>query len=216
VTADTTANAAQAHWEEIYSQKAPDQVSWYEPLPETSLALIEEAELPRDAAIIDVGGGTSGLAAQLIVAGYTDVTVVDISAAALRRASGELGSMSKQIEWIEADIRSVAFARRYDLWHDRAVFHFMVTAADRDRYLTVLDKTLRPGGHLILASFGPAGPTSCSGLPVARYGVDELLQAVGGKFALVSFQIQDHRTPGGRTQQFLYAHLRRVTQSTKQ
>jgi SAM-dependent methyltransferase len=198
-----------AHWEGSYAQRAPDQVSWYEPLPKRSLELIQATGLGHDASILDVGGGASSLAARLLAIGYTDLTVADISTTALAHAQAELGSSAAQITWIEADIRTHDFGRRYDLWHDRAVFHFMVDAADRNRYLDVLRKTLKPGGHLVLATFGPQGPTECSGLPVDRYGADDVQQILGDDFTLLSSSIVVHRTPSGRSQQFQYAHLLR-------
>jgi SAM-dependent methyltransferase len=200
---------ARAHWEQVYLEREPETLSWYQPVPETSLRLIEDAGLPRSAGILDAGGGASKLAGDLLAAGYRDVTVVDISQAALQRARRELGSAGQRVRWIEADIRVHDFGRQFDLWHDRAVFHFMVAAADRDGYLMVLRRTLAPGGRLILATFGPGGPTRCSGLPVARYGPDALSHAVGAEFELVSSRLEQHLTPAGRNQPFLYAHLRR-------
>ena len=199
---------AQAHWERLYMEREPEQLSWYQPVPEISLALIEEAGLPLDAAILDVGGGTSKLAGLLVARGYRDVTVADISQAALQRARAELGSAGRPVTWVQADVRVHDFARGFDLWHDRAVFHFMVKAGDRDRYVAVLRRTLRPGGHAILATFSPDGPTHCSGLPVARYEADELSRLVGADFELVSSRLDQHRTPSGRSQSFVYVHLR--------
>jgi SAM-dependent methyltransferase len=161
-----------------------------------------------NAAILDVGGGASRLASELSRSGHTDLTVADISAEALERAKADLGGSSGRVTWIVADMRDHDFNRRFDLWHDRAVFHFMVEAEDRKRYLDSLGKALRPGGHLILATFGPDGPSECSGLPVRRYDADALSQTVGADFELVSSHLTEHRTPSGRIQQFLYAHLR--------
>lgn len=199
---------SRAHWQRIFTDREPEEVSWFEEMPKTSIELIEEAAPPLDAGILDVGGGTSRLAGQLVTAGYTDVTVADISNTALQRARAELGAEANTVKWIEADVRDHDFGRTFDLWHDRAVFHFMVQTADRDRYLAVLRRTLRPGGHLILATFGPGGPTQCSGLPVARYTPDELVPTVGQEFLPVSFRTVQHHTSAGRSQEFLYAHLR--------
>jgi SAM-dependent methyltransferase len=198
-----------AHWERAYTERTADQLSWYEPLPQRSLDLIQATRLDHDARILDVGGGASSLAARLLAMGYADITVADISPAALAHAQSEFGSDVARITWIEADIRSHDFGRWYDLWHDRAVFHFMVDAADRDGYLDVLRKTLRPGGHLILATFGPQGPTHCSGLPVERYGADDIQRILGDDFELISSTLAAHRTPSRRSQQFHYAHLLR-------
>jgi SAM-dependent methyltransferase len=198
-----------AHWERAHTERTADQVSWYEPLPQRSLKLIQATKLDHDASILDVGGGASSLAARLLATGYTDLTVADISPVALAHAQTELGASAARITWIEADIRTHDFGRCFDLWHDRAVFHFMVNPADRNRYLDVLHKTLRPGGHLILATFGPQGPTQCSGLPVDRYGADDVQRILGDNFELLSSTLATHRTPSGRSQQFHYAHLLR-------
>ena len=197
------------HWQDVYEHCEPDQVSWHEPRPEPSLALIAGTAVPLDAAILDAGGGTSALARELLRRGYTDVTVADISAAALRRAREALGDTADRVECVEADLRIHRFDRAYDLWHDRAVLHFMVDEPDRDRYLANLRSAIRPGGHLILATFGPEGPTRCSGLPVRRYGAGELAALLTPEFSLLGSELVDHRTPGGSTQQFLYSHFRR-------
>ncbi len=198
-----------AHWESTYAERTPEKVSWYETRPQRSLDLIQAAGVGHDAGILDVGGGASSLAAQLLDMGYEDVTVADISQTALAHAEAELGGCAARVAWVVADIRTHGFDRRYDLWHDRAVFHFMVSPADRAGYLNVLRRTLRPGGHLILATFGPQGPTQCSGLPVQRYGAEALQQVLGEDFQLVSSSLATHHTPSGASQQFLYAHLHR-------
>jgi SAM-dependent methyltransferase len=196
------------HWERVYAEKEPEEVSWFETVPKTSLAVIAEAVLPATAAILDVGGGTSTLAEHLVRAGYRDVTVADISDTALERARARFSAGdAAAVHWVQADVRSHAFDRTFDLWHDRAVFHFMVDSADRDGYLTVLRRTLRPGGHLVLATFGPDGPPQCSGLPVSRYGRGELSSVLESAFALISCQLEEHRTPTGRLQQFMYTHF---------
>jgi SAM-dependent methyltransferase len=200
--------ATQNHWQRVYDRREPGEMSWYEPAAEISLALIQEAQLPADAAIIDAGGGTSKLASQLLEAGYTDITVADISPQALQRAQLELTDIER-IHWVQADLRSHNFGRRYDLWHDRAVFHFMVDPTDREHYLATLRASLLPGGHLILATFGPDGPTRCSGLHVTRYSTDQLAALLRPEFKLVSSQQTEHTTPSGATQQFIHVHLRR-------
>ena len=198
-----------SHWKRTYAERRIGELSWTESVPAMSLELIAQAGLASDAAIIDVGGGASRLAAELLGLGHSDVTVADISAKALDLAKADLGEDADRVTWVEADVRFHDFGRRFDLWHDRAVFHFMVDAADRDRYLAVLSRSLRPGGHLILATFGPDGPTECSGLPVARYRAEEISSVLGEDYELLSSQLIEHRTPSGRTQQFTYAHLRR-------
>jgi SAM-dependent methyltransferase len=198
-----------AHWDASYSKTTPAVVSWYEPRPQRSLELIQATGLGHEARILDVGGGASRLAAQLLGMGYTDLTVADISPAALVHARAQLGSDAARVTWIEADVRTHDFGRRYDLWHDRAVFHFMVSVADRKGYLNVLRRTLRPGGNLVIATFGPQGPTRCSGLPVQRYDAEDLAGVLGEDFVLASSSLASHRTPSGASQQFLYAHLLR-------
>jgi 2-polyprenyl-3-methyl-5-hydroxy-6-metoxy-1,4-benzoquinol methylase len=202
-------SSERAHWESTYATKATDAVSWYEPRPERSLELIQATGVSHDAGILDVGGGASSLAAQLLGMGYADVAVADISQASLAYAKAELGSDATRVSWIEADVRAHNFGRLFDVWHDRAVFHFMVCAADREGYLEVLRRTLRPGGHLLIATFGPQGPTHCSGLPVQRYRADELQRVLGEDFELISSSLvtahlpepassSSMRTSGGR------------------
>jgi SAM-dependent methyltransferase len=202
-------NESQAHWEKIYRRRDPQAVSWYEPAPEVSLELIDGLGLPREAAILDVGGGASSLAGELLRAGYTDVTVADISTRAMAQAQSHLGDVARRIAWVEADVCTHTFARRYDVWHDRAVFHFMITPADRQGYLDVLRATLRHGGHAIFATFGPYGPEQCSGLPTNRYSVADLSRLLGTGFEPISSHLHEHETPTGATQQFMYLLARR-------
>jgi SAM-dependent methyltransferase len=201
------------HWEQVYEQRQPDEVSWYEPLPQRSLALIGSAQLDKDAAIIDVGGGTSSLAVELVSAGYKDVTVADISARAIEQAREEAGEVGERINWVPADVRRHDFGRPFDLWHDRVLFHFMVDEDDQDAYLATLRASLSPGGGLVIATFGPDGPERCSGLPVRRYGRDELADRLGPEFAEIHSELAIHRTPSGKDQQFLWGHFHRLTSS---
>lgn len=198
-----------AHWESTYAAKQPDRVSWYEPVPRRSLELIDEACLDRAAGIIDVGGGASSLASELLRMGFTDITVADISLSALDCAKAALGRDAIGVNWVQADVRNHDFGRTFDLWHDRATFHFMVEDDDRAGYLATLRRALAPGGHALIATFGPQGPTTCSGLAVQRYDTATLTEAIGGDFALISSDVQVHRTPSGASQQFLYARLQR-------
>jgi SAM-dependent methyltransferase len=194
------------HWEHVYEEKPPGRMSWFEPTPDTSLAMIDSLELPPDAPIIDAGGGASHLAAELLDRGHTDVTVADISGEALELAREALPEPDR-VSWVAADLRSHRFGRRFALWHDRALFHFMVDAADRQAYLATLESSLAVPGHVILATFGPQGPTSCSGLPTARYDAEALAAEFGGVARLASSHLEEHRTPSGTPQQFLFAHL---------
>jgi SAM-dependent methyltransferase len=196
-----------AHWEKTYAERDPDRVSWFQERPIRSLQLIEAAELEPTAGIIDIGGGASNLAAELLRSGYTDVTVADISGGALGRARDALGPDSRRVHWLQADVRTFEFARTFDLWHDRAVFHFMVTAADREAYLAALRRALAPSGHVVILTFGPAGPMQCSGLRVQRYDIYALQATLGPEFRVRRSGLEAHRTPSGNEQQFLYAHL---------
>ena len=197
---------AQEHWNRVYERKGPLELSWFEKVPETSLDLIEEAGMDRSAPVIDVGGGSSRLVGELLDLGYADLTVADISPAALALARAELGDRAEEVRWVEADARSHEFDREFQLWHDRAVFHFMVDPGDRDAYLANLRHSLPPGGQLIIATFGPEAPPTCSGLPVHRYGADELA-ALLPDFELASERRPIHLTPAGREQAFVYARF---------
>jgi ubiquinone/menaquinone biosynthesis C-methylase UbiE len=194
------------HWDHIYVEKEPDAVSWFEPVPRSSLEVIDDLDLPLDAPILDVGGGASRLAAELARRGHSDITVADISSAALDRARAGFPDADR-VSWVVADVRSHDFGRRFGLWHDRAVFHFMVSAEDKRAYLATLERSIEPSGHVVMATFGPDGPTRCSGLPVARYGADGLAAMIGERAELKSWHLEEHRTPSGASQQFLFAHL---------
>jgi SAM-dependent methyltransferase len=198
---------AQEYWERLWTSKDPWEVSWFEASPRRSVEMIEALALPPDAPIIDVGGGASRLAGELLRRGYEDLTVADISHAALEKARSSLGAEATKVKWVVADVRSHDFGRRFAAWHDRAVFHFLVDEHDRDSYLAVLRRSLAPKGHAIIATFGPDGPTRCSGLPVARYSAGELAEAFSSVASLVSDRLEVHETPSGNRQQFLYAHL---------
>jgi 2-polyprenyl-3-methyl-5-hydroxy-6-metoxy-1,4-benzoquinol methylase len=197
------------HWDDVYEQREPEQLSWFDDIPEASLAWIDRTDVALDAAILDAGGGASHLAAELVERGHTDVTVADISSAALDTARAQTEAAGARITWVQADLRSHAFDRLYDLWHDRAVFHFMVDAADREGYLEVLRASIRPAGHLILATFGPDGPEQCSNLPVRRYSAGDAAAQLADDFDLIDSDLTDHPTPGGSVQQFMFAWLRR-------
>jgi SAM-dependent methyltransferase len=197
-----------AHWDEVWSNKSPEGVSWFEPSPRASVEMIESLALSKNAAIVDVGGGASALALELLRRGYDDVTVADISEAALEQARRGFANDSERVKWVITDVRSHSFGRRFALWHDRAVFHFLVDEDDRDRYREVLRRSLDPDGHAVIATFGPDGPTTCSGLPVARYDARGLAEALAPVAELASDHLEVHETPSGNSQQFIYAHLR--------
>ncbi|MHB1272632.1 MAG: class I SAM-dependent methyltransferase [Rhodanobacter sp.] len=197
------------HWETVYRTKAVDAVSWYRPHLDTSLAMIERAVPARDACIIDIGGGEATLVDDLLARGYRNLSVLDISPAAIEVAQKRLGAAAAQVTWLSEDIMQVALpAQRYDLWHDRALFHFLIDAAQRARYVEQLTRALKPGGHAIIATFGPQGPGKCSGLDTVRYDAASLQRELGPRFALIEHTTELHRTPFHTTQQFVYSHFR--------
>jgi SAM-dependent methyltransferase len=201
--------ASKAHWEAVYGSKAPDAVSWYRAHLERSLGLIERACADRAASIIDVGGGESTLIDDLLARGYRQITVLDISQRALDVAQQRLGPRSRQVTWIAADITTAKLpVQAYDLWHDRAVFHFLTEAADRAAYVRQVVSSVKIGGHVIVATFGPEGPAKCSGLDVVRYDADSLHGEFGTAFKLEGSATEIHQTPFGTTQQFLYCLCR--------
>ena len=198
-----------AHWQKVYNTRAPDAVSWYRPHLETSLALIERAAGGCSASIIDVGGGPSTLVDDLLEHGYDNVTVLDISETALELAKTRLGPAGKKIEWLLADVAHAALpAHAYDVWHDRAVFHFLTAAEDRVGYVQNVMHAVKRGGHVIVSTFGPEGPSKCSGLEVVRYDAKSLHDQFGTRFRLVESVNEIHQTPVGNTQQFLYCYCR--------
>jgi SAM-dependent methyltransferase len=199
-----------AHWEAVYKDKSPLEVSWYQQEPALSLDFIARSGLGLDDPIIDVGGGASLLVDSLCGLGYGQLAVLDISGRALAKARGRLGEMALRIQWLEADITSFVPDRRYALWHDRAVFHFLTGVADRAAYVSALKKGLKSGGYLILAAFVVGGPTKCSGLDIVQYDAAKLLAELGAGFELLQQQQEQHRTPGGKVQDFGYYWLRRV------
>ena len=199
----------QAHWDKVYSAKGPDEVSWYRPHLERSLALIRRAVPDLCARIIDVGAGASTLVDDLLQFGYADITVLDISESAIAIAKNRLGDASGAVRWLCADVTKAELPRgSFDLWHDRAVFHFLTAVEDRQQYVRNVARAVKPGGHVIVSTFGPQGPVKCSGLDVRRYSAEELHDEFGGRFELVESSEEVHETPFGTTQQFLYCYCR--------
>jgi SAM-dependent methyltransferase len=200
------------HWEKVYTTKAPDNVSWFQAHAELSMRLIRESCPRRDAAIIDVGGGASTLVDDLLDDGYPNVTVLDLSGAALAESRRRLGERGDTVPWMEADVTRAEFEpHSFDVWHDRAVFHFLTSEADRIAYVRQVLRAVKPGGHVIMATFGSDGPTQCSGLPVMRYAPDELHAEFGDAFTLLAHEEQLHHTPFGTDQQFIYCMCRKMT-----
>lgn len=198
------------HWERVYQSNVPDQVGWFQAHPQMSLQMIANCAVPSAARIIDVGGGASMLVDHLLAMGYENVTVLDIAASALAAAQARLGALAHDVAWIEADLtRADLPSAVFDLWHDRAVFHFLVDAADRARYTAVLRKALKPGGHLIVATFALDGPTRCSGLDTVCYGPEGLCREFGADFRLIESQSETHVTPSGNQQQYIFCRFHR-------
>ena len=200
---------AKAHWEKVYSTKAPDAVSWYRAHLETSLALIERAADAHSTSIIDVGGGESTLVDDLILRGYENLTVLDVSSTAVEVTRKRLGSAGERVHWLVGDITEIELEpNAYDLWHDRAVFHFLTAPELRLAYVRQVMRAVNPGGHVIISTFGPEGPTKCSGLEVMRYDAESLHGEFGGHFRLVESSEELHQTPFGTAQKFLYCYCR--------
>lgn len=195
------------HWEAVWRDHPTETLSWHQEHAELSLALITERVGP-DASIIDVGGGDSPLAGDLLRRGYRDVTVLDVSDAAITQGQQRLGPLAEQVSWIPADVTTYRPARRYQLWHDRAVFHFLTAPNDQQCYAHTAAAAVLPGGWLVIAGFAPDGPEQCSGLPVHRHTSESLTEALEPTFLPVDFSAERHITPAGAVQRFLYATFR--------
>ncbi len=200
------------HWEGIYSTKLATSVSWFQEHAKLSLQLIRGTGVPLSASIIDVGGGSSTLVDDLLNSGYSALTVLDLSAAALAIAQKRLGSRSSEVQWIEANITHAALpTNTYDVWHDRAAFHFLTEPQERHEYVEAVLRAVKPGGHVIVATFAEDGPTQCSGLPVRRYSPNELHAEFGEPFTLLQHTKEEHHTPFGTVQKFIYCYCRKAT-----
>lgn len=197
-----------AHWERVYTTKRETEVSWFQATAAPSLELLTLIGATRSYAIIDIGGGTSRLVDCLIFQGYEDVTVLDLSEAALAAAKNRLGDKANQVNWIAADATTWEPSRKYDVWHDRATFHFLTSSGDQTAYVDRLRRALRSGGHAIIGTFALDGPETCSGLPVARHNADSLRALLGEGFALVDTRRHEHVTPWGATQRFQFSTFR--------
>jgi 2-polyprenyl-3-methyl-5-hydroxy-6-metoxy-1,4-benzoquinol methylase len=199
----------QIHWQNIYQTKDTTQVSWYQEHAGLSLRLIQETGVAVAGHIIDVGGGASILVDDLLAAGYQQVSVLDISGTALDIARNRLGARASAVTWIEADITQVDLPHHaYDVWHDRATFHFLTQPEDRQRYVRVVQHAVKPGGHVIVATFALDGPSQCSGLHVMQFNADSLHNEFGDDFKLIDSLRESHRTPFGTEQHFVYCYCR--------
>ena len=198
-----------AHWEKVYGTKAPESVSWYTPHLETSLNLIQKAASSKASAIIDIGGGEATLVDDLLSKGYTDISVLDISQKAIDVARERIAELADKVHWYCADITTATLPQNYfDIWHDRAVFHFLTEESQREKYIEQVMRSVKHGGYVIMSTFGLEGPEKCSGLDVVRYDAENLHGQFGKKFKLINSSTEIHNTPMGTTQQFLYCFCR--------
>ncbi len=198
------------HWENVYSDKKATEVSWYQQYPECSLNLIQATGIEKSESIIDIGGGASTLVDFLLSSDYQNISVLDISAHAIDQAKHRLAERGAKVNWIEQDITSFVAEQSYDVWHDRAVFHFLTEADDRSKYVKAISNSLRPGAHAIIATFNLDGPEKCSGLEIVRYSTETLLEIFSENFKLIETKTEEHKTPGGKSQSFVYCCFERV------
>lgn len=199
------------HWDHVYTTKPADTVSWFQNRAERSLRLIRETGVSGSAPLIDVGGGASTLVDDLLGSGYTNLTVLDLSKAALEAARKRVGRLSARVRWLEADVTTAMFpASAYEVWHDRAVFHFLTSPEQRLAYVQAVIRTVKPGGHVIVATFAENGPDQCSGLPTRRYSPAALHAEFGQPFELLRKEREDHLTPSGAIQKFIYCYCRKA------
>jgi ubiquinone/menaquinone biosynthesis C-methylase UbiE len=198
------------HWEQVYTTKASDSVSWFQEHAEHSLQMIKDTGLDKEAAVINVGGGASTLVDDLLAEGYSNLAVLDISGAALNVAKQRLGKLADAVKWIEGNITDVELpVHQFDIWHDRAVFHFLTVLADRQAYVKQVMRAVRPGGHVIVATFAEDGPEKCSGLAAMRYCPESLHAEFGDDFLLIEHKKETHQTPFETKQQFIYCYCRK-------
>ena len=202
---------SKSHWEKIYETKDATKVSWFQEHPELSFQFIEQTGMDKTGQIIDVGGGASTLVDDLLANGYEHVTVLDISGAALQVAQQRLGPLASKVTWMEANIIEADLPESfYDVWHDRAVFHFLTRAEDRALYVKAVRRSVKTGGHVIVATFGLEGPLRCSGLNIVRYSPDSLHDEFGSDFELIDTTTELHHTPSGNEQKFIYCYCRKA------
>ena len=197
------------HWDEVYATRATDAVSWYQSEPAISVRLVETSAPERSAAIVDVGGGTSSLVDRLLADGYRALTLVDVSARALETVRARLGALATDVTFVRSDVLTWQIDRAYDVWHDRATFHFLTDERERAAYVELAARGVRPGGTLIIATFAADGPEHCSGLPVRRNDAHDLASTFAATFTLTSSEREEHVTPAGVVQPFTWAVLRR-------
>lgn len=199
-----------AHWNRVYASRSSENMSWFQPSLRLSLSLVERSGILRTDRIIDVGGGASTFVDDLLAAGFENITVLDISSEALALSKQRLGSHAERVTWIEADVTDMDLGEgAYDFWHDRAVFHFLTQPSARRAYVRAAERAIAPGGHIVVAAVGPGGPKQCSGLDIVQYDADKLHAELGPSFQRVESLKEQHRTPSGTEQPFIYSHCRR-------
>ncbi|HQQ64461.1 MAG TPA: class I SAM-dependent methyltransferase [Pseudomonadales bacterium] len=202
--------ASKEHWEQVYTNKLSNEVSWFQEHAAVSLRLIRDAGTPLSASIIDIGGGASTLVDDLLQEGFSDITVLDLSGKALASAKSRLGIKAAQVHWREANVLNACLPyHTYDVWHDRAVFHFLTTRQEREAYVQAVLHAVKPGGFVVVATFAEDGPTKCSGLPVMRYDEAGLHEQFGQAFDLLGSERETHHTPAGNAQEFVYCFFRK-------
>ena len=202
-----------SHWEKVYQNKSPLEVSWYQKEPTLSLQLIERSNIALDAPMIDIGGGASVLVDRLIDKGYSHLSVLDLSITALKYTQQRLGQKAHSVEWIESDITQFEPPHPFFLWHDRAVFHFLTDPADQQCYVKILKQAHPVGSHLIIAAFAIGGPTRCSDLEIVQYSAEKMAKVLDGGFELIGEASENHQTPANKAQQFNYFHWVRTAAS---
>lgn len=201
----------QKHWENIYQTKELKEVSWYQPTPKTSLDFIKELNVPTTARIIDIGGGDSFLVDYLLELGYQDVSVLDISETAIEKAKQRLGRKAKNVKWIVTDITTFKSTEKYDLWHDRAAFHFLTSEQDISIYLNTAQQSIKPNGFLIVGAFSEEGPKKCSGIDIRQYSETSMTQCFENLFTKIKCNVVDHKTPFDTTQNFIFCSFKKET-----
>jgi SAM-dependent methyltransferase len=207
-----TALERQTHWQNVYQTKGERDVSWFQEVPAISLNLIQATGVGPDASIIDIGGGASRLVDALVTEGFRSLSVLDVSEKALATSRERLGPRAKNVAWIVADVTAWRPDKSYDVWHDRAAFHFLTDPADRAAYAESVRNAVRPGGHVIIGTFAPDGPERCSGLAVIRHDAASIGNVLGRSFKLVESRRHDHQTPGGSIQRFQFSRFQRQTE----
>lgn len=199
-----------SHWEKIYATKRQDEVSWYQPTPGVSLDFINELNVPKNAAIIDVGGGDGYLVDNLLAAGFTDITVLDISEAAINKAKQRLGREAEKINWLVSDINELVTNKKFDCWHDRAAFHFLTTEKQVENYLSIAQEYISKDGRMIIGTFSTSGPEKCSGLPIKQYSEQSLSGVLKKWFEKIKCITTDHITPFNSIQNFLFCSFKKI------